>query len=286
MSFLIGSLLLGAIFSVFSMYFLYASVVISWLASLLIFYESFLVGNVWIESLWCWMYMDSLTIDIAFCIDPVVSAFTLMVSSVSLLIVAYSCSYMEFDDGVSRFLVIISCFWASMLILVSASSLLLLFVGWELVGICSWLLVSHWFTRLDASRSGVQAILVNKVGDIGILLSSLCTLLLTGSTDFLLIDYTLNALDCGLPYYLSYGFSLGVISKSAQFGLHIWLPNAMEGPSPVSALIHAATMVTAGVLLLIKLSSSYTVTYSHSPIPCLPVHGWRIHGCFAPVRGA
>lgn len=187
-----------------------------------------------------------------------------VVTTISFFVHVYSVSYMEHDPHLQRFLSYLSLFTFFMLILVTADNFLQMFVGWEGVGLASYLLISFWFTRLAANKSAIKAMIVNRVGDIGVVLGMLVIFdlfkTLDYSTVFALVPYyygvsysfldiSFNALDL-----ISVLLFIGVAGKSAQIGLHVWLPDAMEGPTPVSALIHAATMVTAGVFILIRAS--------------------------------
>jgi NADH:ubiquinone oxidoreductase subunit 5 (subunit L)/multisubunit Na+/H+ antiporter MnhA subunit len=162
------------------------------------------------------------------------SPMLLLVMSVWASVFGFSFGYLLSDLSRSRFLGLLAFFGFAMLLLVLASSPLLLFIAWEWVGLCSWALIGFWYLRLDAVRSGMQAVLVNKVGDVALLF-------------FVLLDFAaFDSLVVMAPFLLL----VSSVSKSAQWSLHLWLPNAMEGPTPVSALLHAATMVTAGVFLL------------------------------------
>lgn len=187
-----------------------------------------------------------------------------VVTTISFFVHIYSVSYMEHDPHLQRFLSYLSLFTFFMLILVTASNFLQMFVGWEGVGLASYLLISFWFTRLSANKSAIKAMIVNRVGDIGIVLAMLVIY-----DVFRCLDY--SVVFSLVPYFSTYNYNflnfsinlldlisilifIGVAGKSAQIGLHVWLPDAMEGPTPVSALIHAATMVTAGVFILIRAS--------------------------------
>lgn len=188
----------------------------------------------------------------------------IVVTTISFFVHLYSISYMGHDPHLQRFLSYLSLFTFFMLILVTADNFLQMFVGWEGVGLASYLLISFWFTRLAANKSAIKAMVVNRLGDIGVVLAMLVIYdsfkTLDYGTVFALVPYFYN-----LDYqFLGASFNLldlislllfiGVAGKSAQIGLHVWLPDAMEGPTPVSALIHAATMVTAGVFILVRAS--------------------------------
>jgi NADH-ubiquinone oxidoreductase chain 5 len=165
---------------------------------------------------------------------------------------------MEEDPYNVRFMSYLSLFTFFMLILVTASNLIQLFIGWEGVGICSYLLINFWYTRIGANKSSIMAVFVNKIGDISLLFAFAIIFQVFKSFDFSIIfSLTLLNLDdfySYLLFYICFLMLIGAVAKSAQVGLHFWLPEAMEGPTPVSSLIHAATMVTAGVFLIVRSS--------------------------------
>jgi len=185
--------------------------------------------------------------------DNLTAIMLVVVLSISTLVHYYSRSYMEGDPHLSRFLSYLSFFTFLMLILVSSSNLIQLFVGWEGVGLCSYLLVSYWNSRNSAVKSALKAILVNRFGDLGFILATILLWNIVGSICFqdMANYFSNNHEGC---FLISLFLIVAVTGKSAQFGLHSWLPDAMEGPTPVSALIHAATMVTAGIFLVIRCS--------------------------------
>ena len=206
---------------------------------------------------------------------------------VSFLVHMYSCGYMSGDPHVPRFMSYLSLFTFFMLILVTSDNFLQLFLGWEGVGLCSYLLVGFWFTRVQASKAAFKAIIINKVGDLSLITGITLVYLFCGSLEFPIVFCISSYISLGFIsffYFFDFYildliclfFFLGSVGKSAQLGLHMWLPAAMEGPTPVSALIHAATMVTAGVFLIIKCS----FVFEYSP---LVLHGVTIFGsctCF------
>ena len=194
--------------------------------------------------------------------DKIISSMLILISCVSLLVHIYSTSYMDGDPHLPRFMSYLSLFTFFMLVLVTAGNLVQLFIGWEGVGLCSYLLINFWFTRLQANKAAIKAMVVNKVGDIGMLLGMILIWILYGSLDYNSI-FSLSFIGLGNENLLNLSAFLlliGVMGKSAQIGLHTWLPDAMEGPTPVSALIHAATMVTAGVFLIIRMSPFFEQT--------------------------
>jgi NADH-ubiquinone oxidoreductase chain 5 len=201
-----------------------------------------------------WVDSESLNIAWAFNFDALTVSMLIPVLIVSSLVHVYSIGYMSHDPHNQRFFSYLSLFTFMMIILVTANNFLLMFVGWEGVGICSYLLVSFWFTRIAANQSSMAAFLANRVGDCFLTIGMFAILWSFGNIDY----YTVFSL---APYYtenvviiIGICLLIGAMAKSSQIGLHVWLPMAMEGPTPVSALIHAATMVTAGVYLLMRAS--------------------------------
>ena len=201
-----------------------------------------------------WIDVGSLNISWGFYFDSLTVSMLIPVLIVSSLVHVYSIGYMSQDPHNQRFFSYLSLFTFMMIILVTANNFLLMFVGWEGVGICSYLLVSFWFTRISANQSSMSAFLTNRVGDCFLTIGMFTILWSFGNIDY----YTVFSL---APYYnenlitvVGICLLIGAMAKSSQVGLHVWLPMAMEGPTPVSALIHAATMVTAGVYLLMRAS--------------------------------
>lgn len=202
-----------------------------------------------------------------FLLDSLAISMCVLVSFISFLVHVYSTSYMSHDPHQSRFMSYLSLFTFFMLILVSSDNFVQLFFGWEGVGLCSYLLINFWFTRLQANKAAIKAMLVNRLGDFGLAIGifSIFTIFKTldFATVFSLIPYYVKfdifvfCIHFNLINFICFFLFIGVLGKSAQIGLHTWLPDAMEGPTPVSALIHAATMVTAGVFLLIRCSPIY-----------------------------
>jgi NADH-ubiquinone oxidoreductase chain 5 len=207
----------------------------------------------WIDSEWfniVWGFQfDSLTVSM---LIPV-----LIISS---LVHIYSISYMSNDPHIQRFFSYLSLFTFMMIILVTANNYLLMFVGWEGVGVCSYLLVSFWFTRIAANQSSVSALLTNRVGDCFLTIGMFAILWTLGNLDYATVFSFAPYINENIITIIGICLLIGAMAKSSQVGLHVWLPMAMEGPTPVSALIHAATMVTAGVYLLIR--SSPLIEYS------------------------
>jgi NADH-quinone oxidoreductase subunit L len=203
-------------------------------------------------NLFTWFPAGALKVDIGFLTDPLSVTWIMLVTGVGSLIHLYAIGYMHGDPRFSRFFAYLNLFAASMLILVLGSSFLVTFLGWEGVGLCSYLLISHWFERNRAAVAGKKAFVTNRVGDFCFMLGMFFIIGSVGS-----LDYSAMSLKAGsLPHTTVTAIALllfvGCVGKSAQIPLHVWLPDAMEGPTPVSALIHAATMVTAGVYLLCR----------------------------------
>ena len=200
-----------------------------------------------------WLQIPGFTIDLGVLIDPLSLLMLLVVTSVGTLVHVFSLAYMKEDAGVSRYFAGLSLFMFSMLGIVLATNFVILFIFWELVGISSYLLISHWFQKPAAADAGKKAFIVNRIGDVGFLLGILLVWQQLGSFNF-------GVLSTGNTVTTIAGLLIfcGAVGKSAQFPLHVWLPDAMEGPTPVSALIHAATMVAAGVYMLCRLFFLFT----------------------------
>nr|UAV89297.1 NADH dehydrogenase subunit 5 [Cladonema multiramosum] len=204
---------------------------------------------------WNWFNVGLWSNDVNFLFDKIVTSMLILVLTVSSLVHLYSTSYMDGDPHLPRFMSYLSLFTFFMVVLVTSNNIVQLFIGWEGVGLCSYLLINFWFTRIQANKAAVKAMILNKIGDIGVLLGMIILWTLVGSWQYSSIFSNSNLLnDDKIIILVGILLLLGVIGKSAQLGLHTWLPDAMEGPTPVSALIHAATMVTAGVFLIIRLS--------------------------------
>ncbi|HEU4758948.1 MAG TPA: NADH-quinone oxidoreductase subunit L, partial [Dehalococcoidia bacterium] len=201
-----------------------------------------------------WVVVEPLRVNVGLTVDGLTAVMLVVVTVVSLLVQIYSQGYMGGDPGYRRYYAFMSLFTASMLGLVLASSILQLFVFWELVGLCSYLLIGFWFQRDSARRAATKAFLVTRIGDLGFLSALLLIWTQTGELDIPRIHElaATGAIGSSVLAYFAGGLFAGAAGKSAQFPLHVWLPDAMEGPTPVSALIHAATMVAAGVYLVAR----------------------------------
>src|SRR5574341_1198410 len=217
------------------------------------------------QTVYEWMVLGGLKMEIGFLIDGLTAMMMCVVSFVSLMVHIYTIGYMEEDPGYQRFFSYISLFTFSMLMLVMSNNFLQLFFGWEAVGLVSYLLIGFWYTRPPAIFANLKAFLVNRVGDFGFLLGIGLVLVHFGSLDYAavfarapeLAGQTMEILT-GKPWLVLTVICLllfvGAMGKSAQFPLHVWLPDSMEGPTPISALIHAATMVTAGIFMVARMA--------------------------------
>jgi len=204
--------------------------------------------------IWIWIDVELLQVEFGGFFDSLTAIMLFVVTFISLLVHIYSCEYMKNDPHLQRFLAYLSLFTFFMIVLVTSNNFIQLFTGWEGVGICSYLLINFWFTRIQANKAAIKAVIVNRIGDTAFAIAIFLIFKSTGSVDFstvFLLTTKLNNLEINTICFFLF---LGAMGKSAQIGLHTWLPDAMEGPTPVSALIHAATMVTAGVFLIVRCS--------------------------------
>ena len=206
------------------------------------------------QILFQWLPVGNLRVDVGFLVDPLSITMVLFVTGIATLIHVYSIGYMHKDEKYSKFFIYMNMFVFSMLILVLADNLVLTFVGWEGVGACSYFLISFWFTQEANAVAGKKAFVTNRIGDFGFMLGTFLTFAALGTVSYLGIDAKASTLATVTATSIALLFFLGAAGKSAQLPLSVWLPDAMAGPTPVSALIHAATMVTAGVYLLCRLS--------------------------------
>jgi NADH-quinone oxidoreductase subunit L len=215
----------------------------------------------YVETVATWLPIGDLSVDWALLIDPLSAVMLLLVTWVGLLIHVYSLGYMHGDERFARFFAYLNLFVASMLVLVLGESLLTLFVGWELVGLCSYLLIGFWFTERPNATAAKKAFIVNRIGDVGFMIAMFVTFAAVGSLSF--TDVLPAAEEIATASAVAIGLLLLVAAtgKSAQIPLFVWLPDAMAGPTPVSALIHAATMVTAGVYLFARMSPLFAAIH-------------------------
>lgn len=235
-----------------------------------IFYEVILMETPCYIKLNPWIQTNIIEISWGFIFDTLTAAMLIVILSISSCVHVYSIEYMGQDPHIKRFISYLSLFTFFMIILVSADNFLQMFLGWEGVGLCSYLLINFWFQRLQANKAALKAMIINRVGDFGLALGVFILFYFFKTVDYTLIsaltpeiyqknfiflNLEINALNLACFFIF-----IGCVGKSAQIGLHTWLPDAMEGPTPVSALIHAATMVTAGIFLLARSSAIFQYT--------------------------
>jgi len=220
------------------------------------------------ETIYVWMKLGELSLEVGFLVDPLTAMMMVVVTFVSLMVHIYTIGYMAEDEGYARFFSYISLFTFSMLMLVMSNNFLQLFFGWEAVGLVSYLLIGFWYTRPTAIFANMKAFLVNRVGDFGFILGIGLLLAYSGSMSYdgvfaqkeVLVQQMLPGTDWNLLTVACICLFIGAMGKSAQFPLHVWLPDSMEGPTPISALIHAATMVTAGIFMVSRMSPLFELT--------------------------
>jgi NADH-quinone oxidoreductase subunit L len=222
-------------------------------------------------TVYTWAVLDGLRLEIGFLVDSLTALMMVVVTFVSLMVHIYTIGYMKDDPGYQRFFSYINLFTFAMLMLVMANNFLQLFFGWEAVGLVSYLLIGFWFKKESAVRANLKAFLVNRGGDFGLLLGVAAVLMYMGSLDYAEVfaaapavaGQTLSifpGVDWSVMTFICICLFIGAMGKSAQVPLHVWLPDSMEGPTPISALIHAATMVTAGIFMVARLSPLYEMS--------------------------
>ncbi|MEX0959917.1 MAG: NADH-quinone oxidoreductase subunit L [Burkholderiales bacterium] len=246
-----------------------AGMVIATIASAVVF-RDVLAGNAFNGSVYTWAVSGGVSFEIGFLIDRLSATMMLVVTFVSLMVHIYTIGYMRDDPGYQRFFSYISLFTFSMLMLVMSNNFLQLFFGWEAVGLVSYLLIGFWYTRPTAIYANLKAFLVNRVGDFGFLLGIALVLAHFGTLDYFEVFAAAPDLAHEIAWTTFVGWPLitticlllfvGAMGKSAQFPLHVWLPDSMEGPTPISALIHAATMVTAGIFMVARMSPLFELS--------------------------
>jgi len=247
-------------------------VAISFVLALIIFKDTVIDGNnTFNENIYTWLVSDGVGFYVGFMIDELTAMMLVVVSFVSLMVHIYTIGYMQKDPGYKRFFSYISLFTFSMFVLVMSNNFMQLFFGWEAVGVVSYLLIGFWYEKDTAIYANLKAFLVNRVGDFGFLLGIAAVLLYFGSMDYAEVfagtdsvvgqtievfegsEWSVMTLICILLF-------VGAMGKSAQVPLHVWLPDSMEGPTPISALIHAATMVTAGIFMVARMSPLFELS--------------------------
>ncbi len=220
------------------------------------------------DTIYTWMQLGELSLEVGFLVDPLTAMMMVVVTFVSLMVHIYTIGYMAEDEGYARFFSYISLFTFSMLMLVMSNNFLQLFFGWEAVGLVSYLLIGFWYKRPTAIFANMKAFLVNRVGDFGFILGIGLLLAYSGSMSYdgvfaqkdVLVQQVLPGTNWNLLTVACISLFIGAMGKSAQFPLHVWLPDSMEGPTPISALIHAATMVTAGIFMVSRMSPLFELS--------------------------
>ena len=218
-----------------------------------------------VHTLFSWVAVGSLHVDLAFLADPLSLTMCLFVTGIGTLIHLYAVGYMHGDSRFSKFFLYLNLFAFSMLMLVLGSNMLVTFLGWEGVGTCSYFLISFWHEKPSAATAGKKAFVTNRVGDWGFMMAMFFAFWSVGSLDYLHLNESAASLSTTTATAIALFAFVGACGKSAQLPLYLWLPDAMEGPTPVSALIHAATMVTAGVYLMCRISPVLEVSKSYAP---------------------
>lgn len=236
--------------------------IITFIISCILFYETGLSSSTVQFKLWAWVDSEYLLLEWGFFFDGITTTMLIVVTFVSMLVHCFSISYMNNDPHIIRFFFYLTLFTFFMVMLVTADNFIQMFFGWEGVGIASYLLINFWYTRYQANKSAIKAICLNRIGDFALIIALSAIFYKFNSFDYLVV---FPLIDFFISDYIQFSFFsfhylsfimffvfIGAVGKSAQLGLHVWLPDAMEGPTPVSALIHAATMVTAGVFVIIR----------------------------------
>jgi NADH-quinone oxidoreductase subunit L len=234
-------------------------------------FQDVLAGKTFNGSVYTWLVTGGIRFEVGFLVDSLTATMMLVVTFVSLMVHIYTIGYMAEDDGYTRFFAYISLFTFSMLMLVMSNNFLQLFFGWEAVGLVSYLLIGFWYKRPTAIKANLKAFLVNRVGDFGFLIGIGLIFAYFGTLDYKevfavagnfkdTIIAPVPGWDWSLITAICIGLFIGAMGKSAQFPLHVWLPDSMEGPTPISALIHAATMVTAGIFMVSRMSPLFEMS--------------------------
>jgi proton-translocating NADH-quinone oxidoreductase chain L len=250
-----------------SSFFIMILMLLSWFISLFFFFIILTTNQIILFENFLWFNVGRFCINWSVVLDSVTIIMLFIIYTISGVVHLYSLEYMIGDPGLPKFLSFLSFFTFFMVILVTGTNFLQLFLGWEGVGLCSYLLISFWTTRVVAGKAAMKALVINRLGDFGLIIAISGCYYIYGSLDYSIIFslvpyfcdnfFLCSAFEINSLIFICFFLLIGAVGKSAQFGLHTWLPDAMEGPTPVSALIHAATMVTAGVFLIIKCSSLF-----------------------------
>ena len=245
---------------------------LSFFLSIYVFYKVIFLGEgTFNQTLYTWLEVGAIKFEIGFMVDSLTAMMMLVVTFVSWMVHIYTVGYMRDDPGYNRFFSYISLFTFAMLMLVMSNNFMQLFFGWEAVGLVSYLLIGFWFTRESAIYANLKAFLVNRVGDFGFILGIAAVLMYFNSLDYVevfnqadqhkdAVMQVIPGLDWSVMTVICILLFIGAMGKSAQFPLHVWLPDSMEGPTPISALIHAATMVTAGIFMVARMSPLFELS--------------------------
>ena len=238
-----------------------SSILASFVVSLLLFFQVKSGGALPVEHLFTFLSTDSFTIDFAFQVDQLSSLFLLIITGIGFLIHLYSTSYMHDEEAphFARYFAYLNLFVFSMLLLVMGANYVIMFIGWEGVGLCSYLLIGYWFTVDNYNAAARKAFIMNRIGDLGFLLAVFWILNKVGTVNYADVFSSYNKLSSSDITAITLLLFIGATGKSAQIPLYTWLPDAMAGPTPVSALIHAATMVTAGIYMIARSNILYTL---------------------------
>lgn len=230
----------------------WGSVGLSFLCTVAVFVDVMRTGSTYEVIAYQWIFGGDLTINLAYLVDPLTCAWLLVVTGVGFLIHVYSVGYMNGEEGFTRFFTYMNLFMVSMLLLVMGNNYVVLFIGWEGVGLCSYLLIGYYYEKVAAAKAASKAFVMNRIGDAGFLLAIFLVFLNFKTLDYTKVFPQVGQLSPEMATAIALCLLIGAVGKSAQLPLHTWLADAMEGPTPVSALIHAATMVTAGVYMVVR----------------------------------
>ncbi len=230
----------------------WGSVGLSFLCTVGVFTDIMRTGSSHEVIVYQWIFGGDLAINLAYLVDPLTCAWLLVVTGVGFLIHVYSVGYMHGEAGFTRFFTYMNLFMVSMLLLVMGNNYVVLFIGWEGVGLCSYLLIGYYYDKVSAAKAASKAFVVNRIGDAGFLVAIFLVFINFKTLDYTKVFAQVGQLSPDMATAIALCLLVGAIGKSAQLPLHTWLPDAMEGPTPVSALIHAATMVTAGVYMIVR----------------------------------
>ncbi|MBI5869463.1 MAG: NADH-quinone oxidoreductase subunit L [Actinobacteria bacterium] len=260
-SFIITGLFGKRFFKEKSHYLSVAAVAVSWLLSVYLIVQVER-GEELHWQVYSWIAAGSFKVDIGFLVDQLTAVMLLVVSTVGFMVHVYSIGYMKGDGGYYRFFAYLNLFMFSMFMLILGNNFLMLYVFWEAVGLCSYLLISFWYTKKSAANAGTKAFLVNRVGDFGFGLGIMLIFVTVGTLSYSGVFASAGAIGSGTMTAICLLLFMGAMGKSAQFPLHVWLPDAMEGPTPVSSLIHAATMVNAGVYMVARANPLFAESHT------------------------